>query len=546
MQEKSPVEKGWDFSTSVMGANVATYKGSEYIDNIDAMIDKMTKDMNKLADKNLDVQRLKGFVAEVWHADTFNANSATRDSASRVNFDGSNEHASVDISTNFGKSYGLKYYKTAANTAKQQAKSVFDKYHDYLHSSRKGEPMRFEDYLEKNGYTKDVNIQKLIQEYKASDKINDITLEQYIENHNGDYDVSSLISSVYKGQKRLVSKDQFEEVKKYLENKIKTESEKGSPNRIARLKSLNETFDNIKDRIDNGEGVESIPLSIEESERIARAIKDGDFDPKDFGIELKSLIRTDDIINQAIKAGYSAAILTLITQLAPEIFKAIDYLIKNGELNPKDLIRLGETGISAGAEGFLRGSISSSLYIMCESGKLGTAFVGIPAPIIGTMTVLAMQTIKNSILVAAGKMTPQQMGEAFVDTVVISSGYLIGGAIGQALLAGAPVVGYLLGSLVGTAFSVVYNIGKKKLISFCVDTGFTCFGLVEQDYQLPEEVLNSMGINTIKISQTPIHQTRISTTQISQAAINRQSYETIGFTMPRRGIIGVNKVGYIV
>ena len=99
---------------------------------------------------------------------------------------------------------------------------------------------------------------------------------------------------------------------------------------------------------------------------------------------------------------------------------------------------------------------------MCESGKLGTAFVGIPAPIIGTMTVLAMQTIKNSILVAAGKMTPQQMGEAFVDTVVISSGYLIGGAIGQALLAGAPVVGYLLGSLVGTAFSVVYNIGKKK------------------------------------------------------------------------------------
>ena len=50
-----------------------------------------------------------------------------------------------------------------------------------------------------------------------------------------------------------------------------------------------------------------------------------------------------------------------------------------------------------------------------------------------------------------------------------------------------------------------------------------------------------IGINAIKISQTPIHQTRISTTQISQAAINR-----IGFTMPRRGIIGVNKVGYVV
>jgi hypothetical protein len=38
--------------------------------------------------------------------------------------------------------------------------------------------------------------------------------------------------------------------------------------------------------------------------------------------------------------------------------------------------------------------------------------------------------------------------------------------------------------LIGTSFCVIYNIGKKKLISFCVDTGFTCFGLVEQNYEL--------------------------------------------------------------
>ncbi|EFT83714.1 hypothetical protein HMPREF0620_0719 [Parascardovia denticolens DSM 10105 = JCM 12538] len=41
-----------------------------------------------------------------------------------------------------------------------------------------------------------------------------------------------------------------------------------------------------------------------------------------------------------------------------------------------------------------------------------------------------MQTAKNSILVAAGRMSTQQMGAAFVDTVVISGGYLFGAHIG--------------------------------------------------------------------------------------------------------------------
>lgn len=48
-----------------------------------------------------------------------------------------------------------------------------------------------------------------------------------------------------------------------------------------------------------------------------------------------------------------------------------------------------------------------------------------------------LQTTKNSILVAAGKVSTQQMGAAFVDMVVVSGGYLvgahIGGIIGQAI-----------------------------------------------------------------------------------------------------------------
>jgi hypothetical protein len=150
---------------------------------------------------------------------------------------------------------------------------------------------------------------------------------------------------------------------------------------------------------------------------------------------------------------------------------------------------------------------------------------------LGTVVALVMQTVKNSILVAAGKMSTQQMGVAFVDTVVISGGYLvgahIGGIIGQALGFELPVVGYLLGGLIGTSFCVVYNIGKKKLISFCVDTGFTCFGLVEQNYELPEDVLNELGIETIPIQRTKVERIDVPRTQISGTGIETSEYETI-------------------
>jgi hypothetical protein len=107
-----------------------------------------------------------------------------------------------------------------------------------------------------------------------------------------------------------------------------------------------------------------------------------------------------------------------------------------------------------------------------------------------------------------------------------------------------PVFGYLVGSLIGTSFSIVYNIGKKKLISFCADTGFTCFGLVEQDYELPEEIINELGIDTIPIPRTQIEQISIPTTQIMTAQIEQTQYETIDITVLRRGVIGVNKIGY--
>ena len=146
-------------------------------------------------------------------------------------------------------------------------------------------------------------------------------------------------------------------------------------------------------------------------------------------------------------------------------------------------------------------------------------------------------------------MSAVEMGMQFVDTLVVSSGYLvsmkIGGIIAQALFPELPGVGYAIGSLLGCSLAVVYNIGKKQLISFCVDTGFTCFGLVEQSYELPDAVLKEMGIDTVKVGHANIKTVNIHRSRTTNP-VHTATYETIDLTVLRRGVIGINKIGYVM
>lgn len=481
MQSRNEMQQGWDFATSIMGADIAARMGTEYVGAVEAAIKRLEDNINNHQYRNLGIGQLQGYMLEEWGAGTFNVDAVAADSVDRAAVLHSTAKDSVDIQLDSGEAFSAKSYATAEKTAKAQAR-----------------------FSPESG--------------QAS----------------------------YHDQGRLVPSDQLADAK----DTAHRQALRNQPIREDVYKAYAETERKLTDKITNDEGIESRSASRKELEDIAKESKKQEFKAEDHGVTADSAIKTEYLLKQALKAGYTTAAITVAVQLAPEIYKAIDFLIKHGEIDLTQIKRMGEKGISAGAEGFLRGSVSSSLLIMCESGALGEAFKGINPTVLGTVVALVMQTVKNSILVAAGKMTTQQMGAAFVDTVIVSGGYLlgahIGGIIGQALGFELPVVGYLLGSLIGTFFCVIYNIGKKKLISFCVDTGFTCFGLVEQNYELPEDVLNELGIDTIPIPRAQIQRTDIPRTAIGTSDVERSDYETIDITVLRRGVIGVNKVGYVL
>lgn len=480
MQERNAIQQGWEFSARLAGADAAARVGGAYVSQVEQAIDQLTAEIVKLKSNQTDAA-LGGFIAEHWHAGTFNVNAVAAGSSHRAFTLESTEYASVDIGTNFGKNYSSKYMATPEKSAIAQA----------AYSPETGAPK-------------------------------------------------------YQGQERLIPSGH----KDGAVNEATRRALKNAETRPEVAAAYRDAKDHFTDVVSDGEGIESTPLSKADDLEMARRVKRDEFDPEDFGVSVDSVVTADYILKQAMKAGTTAAAVTVAIQMAPEIYKAIDYLIKTGQINVPQLKKMGVKAISASAEGFLRGSISCSVLIMCEKGLLGEAFKGADPTMVGTIVAVVLETAKNSIMVAAGKMTAREMGAAFTDSVIVSAGYVagakIGGMIGQALGFELPGIGYMIGSLVGCAFSVTYNVGKKKLISFCADTGFTCFGLVEQNYELPEEILCQMGINVIPISKTEVPRTTVRTTTVSTTAVKRTQHETIGFVLVRRGIIGVNKVGYVM
>lgn len=482
----------------ILGAGVASQRAfSDYAANVaqnsairiqnlqlqevNEAIDKLAKSINEHPSLNLNVDQFKGFVAEEMHAGTFNIDAIRKGSSHRAWTLQENGYGSVDIQTNFGKEYSLKYSNTAKDAENMQAVL--------------------------NGDTR---------------------------------------APKYQGQERLIAAEQVDEAKGWAHRR----GLKNIESRPELSTSHADTEEHLVGKISDGDGVESRELSVKEAKKIAEAAKKEGFDPEQYGYAKEALIDEVRInyVNQALKAGLTATAITAITQIVPELYKAIDYLIKHGEIDLNGLKKSGKEVITASGEAFLRGSTAYVVEMMAQNGILGETVKGMNPSVVGVAVTVIFGTIKDSILVAAGQMSAEEMGMHFVDTLVVSSGYLVGmkvgGMVAQALFPQLPGIGYAIGSLLGCSISIVYNIGKKKLISFCIDTGFTCFGLVEQNYELPEEILHEMGVHTIPIPRTEVSRAKIQTTNVN-TNVQSSSYETIDITVLKRGLIGVNKIGYV-
>lgn len=516
MIDKRELERGWRYVGTMNGGEAAAFVGHEYVMKVAAAIDDLESSINAYAGSTKGTPQLGGEIAEEWVAKTFNIRAAAAESAHRAFVEKSTEHASVDVSTNFGEDYSLKYLKYADRSVKAQAKNVLQNYHEYLSQAKANgtrSPMTFEEYLARYGYTDDLE---------------------------------DILMSVYRGQGRIIPLDQLEEGMLKLRQLIATESARGGESRLANLRNYQETLQALSDRIRDGEGIESIPLTKDESHAIAELCKTESFRPEDFGITLDSEITREYILNQALKGGITAAVVTLAIQLVPILLELISALVKEKKITSSQLREFGLNTLSAGSKGFVIGGLSCGIYTACKIGKLGAGLSKVQPGLMGTLVALAFNVMMESFDYARGKTDILEYKHKITRDLIVSGAAIAGGSIAVAVLPVANALAFVIGSMVGSVIaSVTLSISEKILVSVCVNSGFTLFGLVKQDYVLPDEYFKGMGLNLAELSRIKPNEANLSITSVHSATLSVAKLSTVDIKILKRGLISFHTVGYV-
>lgn len=499
-------EEGYKYISVLMGAETGAYMGDNYIAAINKAISNFENNLKQYAGNQLSDERLAGFIAEHWHSGTFNVNAAVNGVSSKTTVEGVNTFGSVDVSSNFGKNYGSKYLNSASNTGHAQSISYWERYCQYKAQAEKSsrEIMSFHDFLRSRGMD---------------------------PNTNPNY-------SIYYGQYRLVPKDQIDQVRAYLEKKIA----QTSATRPELAEKYKETLQMLTDRISDSKGTESIPLSTDEAIELARRVRTGGEDLSKYGISLKELVQPRHIMQQALKAGVSSAVITMVLQTAPEIYKLLSYMAHYGEFDIEQIKKTGKVALTSSAEGFLRGGIAAALTISLQAENFGTALADVNPSVIGAAVALSIETLKNAVSLANGTI---KKGEFFDNLFrnVFSTGFAVvgGGALGAVI----PVYGYLLGSFLGGIIgNFTYKACNKLYMALCVENGWTLFGIVDQNYELPDETLKEIGIDVFEYDKFQYDKFSYDTFGYDTFSYDTFVPDTIDITFLRRGVVGVHEIAY--
>lgn len=516
MINRKEFERGWNFLANLEGGQISDFVGQGYISRVNNAINDLQKNINSYKGSSQGLAQLGGFIAEDWHASTYNIKAIAAGTDNRAFVGKSTLHASADIFTTFNKDYSLKYLKDANKSINAQAKNVIKNYHEYFSNAKTHGtqiPLSFEEYLEKYEYS---------------------------------YDMEEILQSVYRGQGRIIPSDQLEEGICKLKRLIAIETTRGTENRLYNLKNYEETLSQLSDRIKSNDGIESIPLTKKESMVIAELCKTGEFKPDDFGITLDTEIINQYILNQALKAGITSTVVSLAIKIVPEIIDMIDELVKDKSIDLDEIRESGLKIVSVGVKSFIIGYMSCVIYTACKVGKMGATFTNIEPGIIGTIVALTYNIMIDSFEYASGKISKQEMNCRITKNMIISVSSLVSGTISVSLLPLANALSFVIGSMIGSVVSsVLINKAEKVMISFCVETGYTLFGLVKQDYTIPIDALKGMGLKIADLNKIEMKKSNLRKSTLHRTSLKKTQIKKVDIQIMKRGIIAFNCIGYV-
>lgn len=300
------------------------------------------------------------------------------------------------------------------------------------------------------------------------------------------------------------------------------------------------TADTVDDRL-RIDGAESRPLTEKQSRELTESLRrDGDLDREQYNLTPNDVIRWEDIVREATTAAVRAALITAALQAAPYLVAIAKKGIETGEISAEDFVPLGRALPPALIRSSLSGALTAALVGAARKEVFGAGLKNVDPTHVSAVVVLGLCAVSNSLRAARGEISVQEAAARTAEdalSLAVAMGF---GAIGQAVIP-IPVLGYLVGSVVGALIAgLVIDRANTVIVGIAADTGWTFFGLVDQDYRVPPELLAASGWRSVDLA---VLEPRTATLRRLQPA-NLET-ATLDMAVLRRGVVAFRQVGYV-
>lgn len=337
-------------------------------------------------------------------------------------------------------------------------------------------------------------------------------------------------------EQKVVPSDQVEGVREAAARLATRNAEK----RPDVADSYGHTRDTVDDRIRFGR-TESRPLSEQDARDIVKDLRrTGDVDRDDLGLTPRQVIQWEDVLREATTAAVRAAVLSAALQAAPHLITIARKALETGEIEASDFSPLARELPTKLLRSGIAGGLSATLVGAARTGALGPGVQSIDPTLVAAGVTLAISSFETSFLAARGQITwPVAAARISQDGLVLASA-MGGAALGQALIP-IPMLGAMIGNVAGAVVArlAIDQVGGTVL-GIAAETGWTVFGLVEQDHQVPLQLLAQSGWSVLDVKKLHPRQFHIQTFQ-------PMTFEpqTIDFQVLRRGVVAYGHVAYL-
>jgi hypothetical protein len=267
--------------------------------------------------------------------------------------------------------------------------------------------------------------------------------------------------------------------------------------------------------------------------------RDGDIDVNKFGLNTEYFVEWTDVARQAGQAALHAAVMAAALRAAPHIWEVSREYLESGQIDSEDIINRGQAILTGAGSAGLRGGIAAALSVSCQKGLMGEFGKSLSPLAIGMATTLTLNAIEYSFQLQLGRITNREFAHHCMrDTWALSTG-MLGATAGQ-LIIPVPVLGALAGNLVGSTLgALAFEGANQTILGICVESGWTFFGMISQDYTVPEEVLREAGYDLFCTQSFSVQ-------SFSTGGFQVRSFETnsLSFTPIRRGVLSATSIGY--